>query len=67
MDDNLNQNVGVDDEEEQPSQPDPHKGVVAFKLQEVGGAKPGCLQEGKWVNVDVKDSLHVHHQLTFSA
>lgn len=44
MDDNLNQNVGVDYKEEQPSQPDPHKGVVAFKLQEVGGAKPGSLQ-----------------------
>lgn len=46
MDHNLNQNVGVDDQEEQPSQPDPHKGVVAFKLQEVGGTKPGPLQEG---------------------
>lgn len=46
MDHNLNQNVGIDDQEEQPSQPDPHKGVVAFKLQEVGGPKPGPLQVG---------------------
>lgn len=49
MDYNLNQNVGVDGQEQQPGQPDPHEGVAAFELQEVGRAEPGPLRGGRHI------------------
>lgn len=52
MDYNLNQNVGVDGQEQQPSQPDPHEGVGAFELQEVGRTKPGPLQGGRHIGTE---------------
>lgn len=39
----LNQDETVDDQEEQSSEPDQQKGVVALKLQEVGRAQPNAL------------------------
>ena len=39
----LNQDGGVDDQEEQSGYPDQQEGVVAFKLQEVGWAQPDTL------------------------
>lgn len=44
MDYNLNQNEGVDDQEQQPGEPDQQEGVVAFKLQEVGWTQPDSLR-----------------------
>lgn len=40
----LNQDGGVDDQEEQSSKPDQQEGVIAFKLQEVGWAQPNTLR-----------------------
>ena len=39
----LNQDGGVDDQEEQTSKPDQQEGVVAFKLQEVCWSQPDTL------------------------
>ena len=53
MDNNLNQDEAVDDQEEQSGQPDGQEGVVAFELQEVGGAQPSTLAQGEntlWLN-----------------
>ena len=47
MENYLNQDEGVDDQEEQSSKPDPQEGVVAFKLQEVGRAQPQTLTVGR--------------------
>lgn len=52
MDYDLNQNVGVDGQEQQPSQPDPREGVVALELQEVGRTKPGPLQGGRRIGTE---------------
>lgn len=39
----LNQDGGIDDQEEQTGKPDQQEGVVAFKLQEVGWTQPNTL------------------------
>lgn len=39
----LNQDKGVDDQEQQTSKPDKQESVIAFKFQEVGWSQPDSL------------------------
>lgn len=43
MGDDVNQDGGVDDQEQQTSKPHKQEGVIAFKLQEVGWTQPDTL------------------------